>query len=84
MGGVPTYSRGLELDDLKGPFQPKPFYPYMKILHSIYEVAKLGECVDVHKSMLLSFPNKSLGISRNHETGEESCQGFQARKQDDS
>ena len=25
-GGVPAYSRGLELDDLKGPFQPKPFY----------------------------------------------------------
>jgi len=22
-GGVPAYSRGLELDDLKGPFQPK-------------------------------------------------------------
>ena len=26
VGGVPAYSRGLELDDLKGPFQPKPFY----------------------------------------------------------
>ena len=25
-GGVPAYSRGLELDDLRGPFQPKPFY----------------------------------------------------------
>jgi len=25
-GGVPTYSRGLELDDLKGPFQPKTSY----------------------------------------------------------
>jgi len=25
-GGVPTCSGGLELDDLKGPFQPKPFY----------------------------------------------------------
>ena len=24
-GGVPTYSRGLELDDLKDPFEPKPF-----------------------------------------------------------
>ena len=24
--GVPTYGRGLELDDLKGPFQPKSFY----------------------------------------------------------
>jgi len=23
---VPVYSRGLELDDLKGPLQPKPFY----------------------------------------------------------
>jgi len=25
-GGVPAYSRGLELGDLKGPFQPNPFY----------------------------------------------------------
>jgi len=25
-GGVPAYSRRLELDDLKGPFQPKPLY----------------------------------------------------------
>ena len=25
-GGVPAYSRGLELGDLKGPSQPKPFY----------------------------------------------------------
>lgn len=24
VGGVPAYSRGLELDDLKGSFQPKP------------------------------------------------------------
>jgi len=23
-GGVPAYSRGLEINDLKGPFQPKP------------------------------------------------------------
>ena len=28
-GGVPAYSRVLELDDLKGPFQPKPFYDSM-------------------------------------------------------
>jgi len=26
VGGVPAYSRGLELYDLKGPFQPKPFH----------------------------------------------------------
>ena len=25
-GGVPAYSKGLEDNDLKGPFQPKPFY----------------------------------------------------------
>ena len=25
-GGIPAYSTALELDDLKGPFQPKPFY----------------------------------------------------------
>jgi len=28
-GGVPAYSRGLELDDLEDPFQPKPFYDSM-------------------------------------------------------
>ena len=28
-GGVPAYGRGLELDDLKEPFQPKPFYDSM-------------------------------------------------------
>ena len=27
-GGVPAYSGGLEVDDLKGPFQPKPFYDF--------------------------------------------------------
>ena len=31
-GGVPAYSRGLELGDLKGPFQPKPFYDSMIVL----------------------------------------------------
>ena len=31
VGGVPAYSRGLELDDLKGPFQPKPLYASMNI-----------------------------------------------------
>ena len=30
-GGVPAYSRGLELDDLKGHFQPKPFCDSMII-----------------------------------------------------
>lgn len=27
-GGVPTYNRGLELRDPKGPFQPNPFYDH--------------------------------------------------------
>jgi len=27
-GGIPAYSRGVELDDLKGLFKPKPFYDY--------------------------------------------------------
>ena len=26
MGGVPAYSRGVEIDDLKGPSQQKQFY----------------------------------------------------------
>ena len=29
-GGVPAFGKGLELGDLKGPFQPKPFYGSMK------------------------------------------------------
>ena len=29
-GAVPAYSRGLDLHDLKGPFQPKPFHDSMK------------------------------------------------------
>ena len=29
-GGVHDYRRGLELDDLKGPFQPKPLYDLCK------------------------------------------------------
>ena len=32
-GGVPAYSRGLERDDLRGPFQPKPFYDNPLINH---------------------------------------------------
>ena len=34
-GGVPAYSRGLELGDLKGPFQTKPFYDSLEIPISI-------------------------------------------------
>ena len=34
-GGVPAYSRGLELDDLKGPFQPKPFYVAMQMIKGL-------------------------------------------------
>ena len=33
-GGVPSHSRGLELHDLKGPFQPKPFYDSMIIVEN--------------------------------------------------
>ena len=29
-GGVPAYSSGLELDDLKSPFRPKPFCDSVK------------------------------------------------------
>ena len=28
-GSVPAYNRALDLDDLKDPFQPKPFYDSM-------------------------------------------------------
>ena len=32
VGGVPAYNRGLELDDLESPFQPKPLYDPMKTI----------------------------------------------------
>ena len=38
-GGVPAYSRGLERDDLRGPFQPKPFYDNPLINHVLSEMA---------------------------------------------
>ena len=31
VGSVPAYSKGLELDDLTGPFQPKSFYDSMNL-----------------------------------------------------
>ena len=34
-GGVPAYSRGLELDYLKSPLQPKPFCDYLKSVHHL-------------------------------------------------
>ena len=40
-GGVPAYSRGLELDYVQGPFQPKPFYHFRKILKDVVESAEL-------------------------------------------
>jgi len=35
-GGVPAYSRRLELDGLKGLFQPKPFGDSMVMLILVY------------------------------------------------
>ena len=42
-GGVPAYSRGLELGDLKGPFQPKPFYDSMIffLLQFLFMIAEI-------------------------------------------
>jgi len=47
MRGISAYSRGLELDDLKGPFQPKPFCDSMTYwilllcIHCFYICLKL-------------------------------------------
>jgi len=35
VGGVPAHSRGLELDDLTGPYQPKPLYDSMTELKTL-------------------------------------------------
>jgi len=36
LGGVPACSRGVELDDLKGPFQPNPFYDSIMLINTVY------------------------------------------------
>ena len=43
-GGVPAYSRGLELGDLKCPFQPKPFcYSMIGILSNQLKDLAFGD-----------------------------------------
>lgn len=37
MEDIVAHGRGMELDDLSGPFQPTPFYDSM-LLHSQYHV----------------------------------------------
>jgi len=50
--GVPAYSRGLELNDLKGPFQPKPFYDsFFFVISSLTSNPWLG-----HPAQSLRFP----------------------------
>jgi len=50
MGSVPAFSRGLELDDLTGPFQPKPFYNSTIIFQEL--------CSDIcHYFSYLEFPS---------------------------
>ena len=39
-GGVPVYSGGLELVDLKGPFQPKLFYDFVLSDDELLELAE--------------------------------------------
>ena len=48
-GGLPAYSSGLELDDLKGPFQPKPFYDSTWEWWGFTWSWKLAECCRVCK-----------------------------------
>ena len=50
-GGVPAYSRGLELDDLKGPLQLKPFYDSMN--NSNFQMSKNKIMRFVHQSYLI-------------------------------
>lgn len=34
-GDVPAYRRGLALDDLRGPLQPKPFYDFQSAANKV-------------------------------------------------
>ena len=46
--GVPAYSRGLELNDLKGPFQPKPFYDsFFFVISSLTSLPLAGSCCTI-------------------------------------
>ena len=49
----PAYSRGLELGDLRGPFQPKPFYVFAsdgRLLHCWRKILCFTETDHVKKS----------------------------------
>jgi len=46
-GGVPAHSRGLELDDLKGPFQLKPFYDSMIVFSHFHFFT--GSTLSIHQ-----------------------------------
>lgn len=39
-GDVPAYRRGLALDDLRGPLQPKPFYDFQSAANKVNTVHK--------------------------------------------
>lgn len=47
-GGIPAYGRELEQDDIKHPFQPKPFYHSM-----IIDVKKKILCTITQLSFLI-------------------------------
>jgi len=47
--GDPAHSRGLELNDYCGPFQPRPFYDSIHKQHLVHSVTSL------HKHLLCCF-----------------------------
>ena len=50
-GGVPAYSRVLELGGIKGPFQPKPFYDSVILV----QVRRSGEiCLSSSENSLVA------------------------------
>lgn len=59
VGGVPACSRGLELDDLRSPFQPEPFYDSMISRYTFFASFHIliSYTATFHSSFSLIFPS---------------------------
>ena len=81
VGGVPACSRGLELDDLRSPFQPEPFYDSM-ISRSLFLLLSTFSSLTLppstHHSLSFSPPSFDLNLSLvgfpSHGTHRAACQ----------
>ena len=52
-GGVPAYNKGMELDGLKGPFQPKPLYGRSLCIKGPFQQKPLHDSMIIESNSLL-------------------------------